>query len=60
MDKCKMEGTLQEIYGENGFIYIRVKDNKPCRNTIYNAIKYQFKDIEVIIKEKEVIEWIKI
>ena len=56
MDKCKMEGTLYEIYGENGVIYIKVKDNKPCRNTIFNAIKYQFKNIEVIIKSKEVIK----
>ena len=56
MDKCKMEGTLYEIYGENGFIYIRVKDSKPSNNTIFNAIKYQFKNIEVIIKNKEVVK----
>ena len=48
MEKCEITGRIQEIYGENGVVYIEIKSDK-ISHTIYNAI--HFKNVKLTIKE---------
>jgi hypothetical protein len=52
MNDCRVEGVLCEMFVENGYIYIKVKDNYTY-NTIYNAINYKYGEVEVIINKLE-------
>jgi len=49
-EEYKMTGILSELYGENDYIYIKIKSNNVL-NTIFNAIKTKGNNIEVTIKE---------
>jgi len=48
MEKCEITGKLQEIYGEDGIVYIEIKCDGSL-HTIYNAV--HFKRVKLIIEE---------